>query len=354
MSVLLDRNENRYGPAPACLDVLRHADGELLYNYTRAFQAGYYSDLSARLAEHHGVDEKRIILGYGCEDILKQSVHHFLAKGRKILIPSASWWYYKSIADEVGGITVEFPLHASTTHYEFDVEALLRMRRTEDPGLLLIASPNNPTGNVLARADLRRLLAAYGDVPFVLDQAYFGFTPDDLDDAGALCDEFPHLLILRTFSKLYALAGVRIGYAVVGTGLGSFQRFCARNLGYNRISERLALAALDSPLYYANVARRMAADRQRFYALFRSCPGCEIYLSEANFVLVKMPPETAVTLKTELDRQGLVIKFFREPGFENHARISLGTDTEDNELIVAVRLALGMAEPDTRFAGEMA
>jgi histidinol-phosphate aminotransferase len=354
MSVLLDRNENRYGPAPACLDVLRHADGELLYNYTRAFEDGYYSDLSARLAEHHGVPEQRIILGYGCEDILKQSVHHFLGKGRKILIPSASWWYYKSIADEVGGITVEFPLRAHATHYEFDVEALLRMHRAEDPGLLLIASPNNPTGNVLARADLRRLLAAYDDVPFVLDQAYFGFSPDDSDDAGALCDEFPNLLVLRTFSKLYALAGVRIGYAVVGTGLGSFQRFCARNLGYNRISERLALAALDSPLYYANVARRMAADRQRFYATFRACPGCEIYHSEANFVLVKMPPETATYLKAELDRQGLIIKFFREPGFLNQARISLGTDTENDELIGAIRRAMGLAEPDAKLAGEMA
>jgi histidinol-phosphate aminotransferase len=354
MSVLLDRNENRYGPAPACLDVLRHADAELLYNYTRAFQEGYYSDLSARLGRHHGVAESRVLLGYGCEDILKQSVHHFLARGRTILIPAASWWYYKSIADEVGGVTVEFPLRASATEYDFDIEALLRLRHTADPGLLLIASPNNPTGNVLARADLRRLLAAYHDVPFVLDQAYFGFTPDEVDDAGELCDEFPHLMVLRTFSKLYALAGVRIGYAVVGNGLASFQKFCARNLGYNRISERLALAALDSPLYYANVARLMAADRRRFYALFRSCPGCEIYHSEANFLLVKFPPEVAVFLKAELERQGLVIKFFREPGFEHQARISLGTTAENDALIRAVQQSLGIGEPDARVAGGLA
>jgi histidinol-phosphate aminotransferase len=354
MPVLFDRNENRYGPAPACLDVLRHADRELLFNYTRAFESGYYSDLSARLGQLHGVEESRIILGYGCEDILKQTVHHFLARGRKILIPAASWWYYKAIADEVGGVTVEFPLKASATHYEFDVAALLRMRRTEDPGLVLIASPNNPTGNVIGRVDLRRLLAAYAGVPFVLDQAYFGFAPDDIDDAGDLCREFPHLIVLRTFSKLYALAGVRIGYAVVGAGLGSFQRFCARNLGYNRLSERLALAALDSPLYYASIAHRMAADRKRFYALFRSCPGCEIYQSEANFVLVTLPAAAVADLKAELDRQGLIVKFFREPGFANQARISLGTEAENDALIAAIRLALGMAEPDAGAAGASA
>ena len=74
--VLFDRNENRFGPAPACLEVLRKADAELLYNYTRAFQQGHYSDLSVRLGLMHGVGEQRIILGYGCEDILKEAVHH--------------------------------------------------------------------------------------------------------------------------------------------------------------------------------------------------------------------------------------------------------------------------------------
>ncbi|MFT7699457.1 MAG: histidinol-phosphate aminotransferase, partial [Candidatus Krumholzibacteriia bacterium] len=85
-NILLDRNENRFGPAPACLDVLRNADSTLLSQYTRAFQQGNYSDLSVRLGEMHGVDEKRIILGYGCEDILKEAVHYFLKPGRTILI----------------------------------------------------------------------------------------------------------------------------------------------------------------------------------------------------------------------------------------------------------------------------
>lgn len=334
--IRLDRNENGYGPAPACLDVLHDADPELLFNYTRAFELGNYSDLSVRLAELHGLTEQQVILGYGCEDLLKEAVHHFLTPGRTILIPQASWWYYKAIADEVGGVTVEYPLIATRRQYEYDLEILLRMHETVDPALVLIASPNNPTGNVLARSDLLRVLDHYQDVPVVLDQAYFGLTPGEVDDFAALTRRYPNLLILRTFSKLYALAGARIGYGILGDGLPGFRRFCARNLGYNRISEQVALAALDSAGYYADLAQRLSRDRRRFYRLFRAIDGCEIYESEANFVLVKLPEAIIAGLKSDLLQQGLVIKFFTEPAFINHARISLGTEAENARLIAAI------------------
>jgi len=337
--ILFDRNENRFGPAPACLDVLRQADAELLFNYTRAFQQGNYSDLSVRLGEMHGVAEKRIILGYGCEDILKEAVHYFLKPGRTILIPSASWWYYTAIADEVGGVTVQFPLREEPTTFTFDVDALIGMKAEHDPGMVLIASPNNPTGNVLSREDLLRVLETYHDIPVLLDQAYFGLVPDEPDDFSRLTDRYPNLLVLRTFSKLYALAGVRIGYGIIGDGLGGFQKYCGRNLGYNRLSENLALAALDSTAYYRDLAARMAADRGSFAELLRSYPGCRVFDSAANFILVKFPAHVVPVLKEALDRQGLIIKFFKEPGFIGYARISLGTDPENARLREAIRLA---------------
>ncbi len=350
--ILFDRNENRYGPAPACLQVLRDADKELLFNYTRAFQQGNYSDLSVRLSELHNVEEKRIILGYGCEDILKGAVHYFLKKGRTILIPSASWWYYTAIADEVGGITVQFPLVETPESYEFDVEALINMKEEHNPGIVLIASPNNPTGNVLSRQDLLRILEAYRDTPVMLDQAYFGHNPHEEDDFGGLTDQYPNLIFLRTFSKLYAMAGVRMGYGVIGEGLGGFQKFCARNLGYNRISERLALAALDSPEYYADIAARMAADRQEMYKVFRGL-GCQAFESEANFILVKFPDWVVPTLKEALDSQGLIIKFFKEECFLGYARISLGTDVENAKLLDAVKDAWPEKYEQSACGGEV-
>ena len=350
--ILFDRNENRYGPAPACLEVLHQADSELLFNYTRAFLQGNYSDLSVRVGKIHGVEEKRIILGYGCEDILKEAVHYFLDKGRTILIPSASWWYYTAIADEVGGITVQFPLVETDERYEFDVDALINMKEEHNPGIVLIASPNNPTGNVLARKDLLRILEAYRDTPVMLDQAYFGHTAGEVDDFGGLTDQYPNLIFLRTFSKLFAMAGVRIGYGVIGEGLGGFQKFCARNLGYNRISEQLALAAVNSPEYYADIAARMASDRQKMYELFRGL-GCQAFESEANFVLVKFPDWVVPILKEALDSQGLIIKFFTEECFLGYARISLGTDEENARLLDAVQEAWPQESGQGAFIAEV-
>ena len=335
--ILLDRNENRFGPAPGCLEVLRGAEPELLFNYTRAFEQGSYSELSARLGRLHGVPEDRIILGYGCEDLLKQAVQHFLKPGGTILIPSASWWYYTAMADEVGGTTATYPLVEQEKSFVFDVEALLALKDVHAPGLVLVASPNNPTGNVLARADLLRILETYHDTPVLLDQAYFGLTCDETDDFASLVERHPNLLVLRTFSKLYALAGARIGYGIIGAGMADFRRFCGRNLGYNRISEQLAMAALDDPAYYRNIAAKAEADRQAFYRLFRSCAGCRVFASAANFILVKFPAATAPLLQQELLRRGLVVKFFTEPRFLGYARISLGTDLENALLREAVR-----------------
>jgi len=268
-------------------------------------------------------------------------VQHFLLKGDSLLVPSASWWYYRAVADEVEGVTVEYPLRETPTRYVYDLEALAALRRTPRLKLLLLASPNNPTGNVIERAELRQVLELFRDLPVVLDQAYFGFTNGMPDDFARLTDEYPNLLILRTFSKLYALAGARIGYAMVGKGLAGFPKYCARNLGYNRISERLALAALESGDYYDALRDRMARDRARFYELFRGVEGTRIYESEANFVLVRFPANAVAGIRAALRERGFVVKFFSdEEAFRDCARITLGTADENARLVAAFQEVL--------------
>jgi histidinol-phosphate aminotransferase len=339
--ILLDRNENRYGPAPQCLAVLRQATPELLFNYTRDFQKGFYSELSRKLAETHGVSEKRVVLGYGCEDLLKQAVHHWLRPGDRCLIPSASWWYYRSIADEVGGLTVEYPIVEHPTTYSYDVDALLRIQRENPVRVLLISSPNNPTGNVFPRERLEELLEHFRDAIVVYDEAYRGFSGDRPEDLAVLTHDHPNLLVLRTFSKLYALAGARVGYGIAGPGLDSFLNFSARNLGYNRLSERLALAALSNPDYYESIRRKMITDRRTILDTLRHFPGIRAYDSEANFVLARFPQTAVGRIKAELDRRGLIVKFFTEPAFVNCARITLGTVEENASLVASFQEILG-------------
>jgi len=333
----LDRNENLYGPAPGCFAVLQELGRELLCEYPRDFKRGVYSELSRVLAERLGLEEKQIILGYGAEDILKQAVHHYLKAGEPCLVPSASWWYYNAIADEVGGRTLEYPIVERGDTYEYDIDALERIHSEHRVKLLLISSPNNPTGNPFPRGLLPHVLDHFRDAVVIYDEAYLGFSDDPPEDVARLVNSHPNLLVLRSFSKLYGLAGVRIGYGIAGRGHQSFLKFSARYLGYSRISERLALAALDDEAYYDDLRQRFARDRKRFSDVLGRFEGVRVYRSQANFVLVRFPERIVAELKSALDQRGLIIKFFNEPQFRACARITLGTEVQNTKLLEVMR-----------------
>lgn len=341
----LDRNENRYGPAPRCFEALRQIDVERLSRYTRDFEPGFASPLAARLAELHGVEANRIVLAYGAEDLLKQAIRHFIRPGDRCLVPSASWWYYRKVAGEVGGQTVDYPLLEDGSAYRYDLPALSRALSGQPTPVALIASPNNPTGNPFPVRNLPALLEAHPDTVFVYDEAYRGFSESgDAQDAIDLTASHANLLVLRTFSKLYALAGARIGYAVAGHGLNGFLSASKRLLGYNRVSEELALAALASPDYYDEVRRKMIRDRLAVLDALRQHPRVRAYDSEANFALARLPKELLAALRPALEQEQLFVKYFSEPAFERCVRITIGTGEEMARLVAVVCEVLGAAQ----------
>ncbi len=335
--VYLDRNENNYGPAPACYEALKSTGLESLSWYSKDFSRGVKSSLSERLAQDHGLPESCVLLGYGAEDLLKQAVHCYLSENETIMIPTHSWWYYKSIADERGGITVEYPMVPGRDAFRYDIQSLLDLAAQHKPRLILISSPNNPTGNTLDLTDLQVLLKTIKNTVIVLDEAYWGFAGRTDDYVKDLLNEYSDLFIIRTFSKYYALAGARIGYAFLGKNLSSLSQFSARYLGYNRISERLALAALDSRNYYAEISHKMIRDKDIFYRTLGAMPGFVAYRSDANFILAQIPERYKESLKDFLTRRGLIIKFFNEPSLDHCVRITIGTEEENLKLMKAFR-----------------
>jgi histidinol-phosphate aminotransferase len=332
-NIYLDRNESQFGPAPECFSILRRATKNELSNYSRDFARGVKSVLSETLASEYDIPETNILLSYGSEDMLKQIVHCYLAKDEVIMIPQHSWWYYKSVASEVSGTVVEYPMHANNERYTYDLGEIISLVRFVKPRLLLFASPNNPTGNSLSMDDVKLLVNECTDTMVVIDEAYFGFTDISHNIMPQLTLHYPHLAVLRTFSKLYALAGIRIGYAFVGKNYQKLITFSARYLGYNVLSEELALAALRDKKYYQSLAATMATERERYYQFFRTVEGCTAYRTDANFVLVKLPHEDCDSLKKPLAEAGLVIKFFAEKEFPDHVRITIGTP-EQNSLLL--------------------
>jgi histidinol-phosphate aminotransferase len=174
------------------------------------------------------------------------------------------------------------------------------------------------------------------DSVIVFDEAYWGFTDEPDSQARELLERNPNMVVIRTFSKLYALAGARIGFALIGDTMERFSLFSARYLGYNRVSERLALAALDSQEYYDDIRTRMLADKKRYYDELGALPGFTIYKSDANFILADIPADMKETLKNSLKARGLLVKFFDEPFLENSIRITIGTEEQNRRLIDAI------------------
>jgi histidinol-phosphate aminotransferase len=329
----LDRNENQFGPSPLCRAALDSIQREELSFYSRDYLRGIKSALSERLAVIHGVTEKQVLLSYGSEDMLKHTVHCYLHPGEAMLIPRYSWWYYASVAQEVEGRTIEFPLHIADREFRYNVDAIERLIALHEPRLVLVASPNNPTGNTIAGTDLEQLLLRHPETLFVLDEAYHGFTGDHRDDSIPLLSVYPNLLILRTFSKLFGLAALRIGYAFAGANFRRLSLYSARYLGYNTLSEKLALAALGDESYYAQLSTAIAEENIRCYDALNALPGITAYRSNGNFLLVRIPDEAIARLKTQLTTSGIAIKFLEEADLRSCARITIGRQEQNTRLL---------------------
>lgn len=333
-TLYLDRNENQYGPAPGCYEVLRRADLKHLSLYSRSYVRGTKGELAERLSRGAGIPEDHLLLSYGSEDMLKQVVHCYLAPGSTLLLPEQSWWYYKKLAAESGGGHIAYPLHEREDRFFYDTDEIIALYERHRPAIILIASPNNPTGNPIDPAGLERLLRRCSAAVIILDEAYGGFAESPGVDTVAHLTSHERLVILRTFSKYYALAGLRIGYAFAGAGMDRLIRYSTRYLGYSQLSERIALAALDAVEYYRVAAGHIREDLAAYRALFASLEGYTAFHSEANFLLVRHPQGARELLAEGLARRGIVVKFLDDPGLTDCLRITIGT-VEQNRLVMS-------------------
>lgn len=211
----LDRNEFNYSPSKEVVEALKNFDINKLCFYTRIYDEGKKSILSVFLSELYDIDETQVLLGYGGEDILKQAVHYFLTEedgNKTMLIPKFSWWYYKSIADEVNGRTLQYPLYEDGNTFKYDFAAMKDMIQKENPKILLLASPNNPTGNGLTPEELDELLA---EVPaktkILIDEAYASFVSTDTRYIKELVNKYP-IALKEALQKAFAEQSYKVKF----------------------------------------------------------------------------------------------------------------------------------------------
>lgn len=220
--------------------------------------------------------------------------------------------------------------------FTFDIKDCLNQYRRYKPKIILLTSPNNPTGNLLAFEDAARILRTVSHSTLVvIDEAYLGFQePRYRQNFLSLVRQFPNLILLRSFSKLYALAGLRIGYALCGQGVSALLKYQPHYLGMSRILEEVAVAALDSFSYYRTVARNTIRLRKYFIRNVLPLKHFRCFESHANFVLIKVQRSLLPSVWRAINQERVVIAK-RMSG--NYVRISLTAPAHVRRLVAILR-----------------
>jgi histidinol-phosphate aminotransferase len=323
--VRLSVNENPLGPSPLAVEaIVREAPRVHLY------PDGGASALREALAARLGVALDQLVVGNGADELLALIAWAAFQAGDEVVVPQPSFEPYTTVVELAGATVQGSPLVAYATDLD-DV----RRRVTARTKAVILCSPHNPTGTIIPRAPLTALLdALIPDPPLVvLDEAYRDFCDDPAyPDGVALLGRYPRLIILRTFSKIAGLAGLRVGYAVAARETIDRLNRVRAPYNVNRLGQVAALAALEDRAHWEGT-RQLVLTERAFLSRELARRGYAFPTSQANFLLVKVAD--AARIRETLFCAGLLVRDGAAVGFPEHLRISVGT-REANKRLLAV------------------
>lgn len=325
----LGSNENPYGPSPKVREAIVQVAPEAAL-YPEPSCDPLREVLAARLQ----VAPERMIFGNGSEDLIAVAAHTFLAPGARVLTFAPSFGLHVIWPQSAGAQVATVPINQD---YGMDADAIVAALQPETR-MLIFGNPSNPVGTSIAADDLRLILAHISPrTLLVFDEAYLEYAAADpsYPDFLAMLQvaETPWLL-LRTFSKAYGLAGVRVGYAVASDPeLISLMDRVRAPFNVNRLAQVAAIAALDDMAYVQEVVTRTVAERERMRAALSSL-GYRTAPPRANFLFVQAR-ENAAELARRLLTRGVIVKPWQEPGFQDHLRVSIGLPADNDRFLDA-------------------
>lgn len=330
--VKLDANENPYGTSPQVLAAL--AAGKFFHIYPDPEA----NELREALSYYVGVPKERLMAGAGADELIDVVLRAVLSPGDVVIDCPPSFGMYPFSTDVNAGEYVSVPRNDD---FSLDVAGVETAVTQHHAKILILCSPNNPDGSVIDDEALRRLLAL--PVLVLLDEAYADFAEVDTSAAEGYHShirwtlEYDNLVVLRTFSKLAGLAGLRVGY-------GAFPKWLLPHLwkikqpyNVNVAASIAALAALQDPAWMQEKVRLLVAERNRMSAALQEIGYLEPYPSMANFILCKVNGRSAHQLKLDLEQQGILVRYFNKPGLDNCIRISAGRPEDTDRLIETLR-----------------
>ncbi|MFN3704441.1 MAG: histidinol-phosphate transaminase [Thermoflexales bacterium] len=318
--VKLDANENPYGVSPRVWEAIRNAD---LHIYPDPDQ----TRLREAIARYIGVPAAHILCGAGADEVIDLIGRAFLQPGDALLDLPPTFGMYRWEADVCGARYVDVPRRPD---FSIDVETVIAVARRERPKLLFITNPNNPDGSTIEDDALRELLQL--PVLVVLDEAYIDFSAQPSRARWVM--EHENLVVLRTFSKLAGMAGLRVGYGVFPMKVVRHLWKIKQPYTPNVAGSAAAIAALEDADFLRQSVQRLVAERQRLTHVLAELGWLEPLPSSANFVLcrVRLPRPipgfeglpTGRQLKLALERYGVLVRWFDKDGLRDCIRISVG------------------------------
>jgi histidinol-phosphate aminotransferase len=320
--ILLNSNENAYGPLPKSVAALRSA-----VDQANRYPFAFYGELADELAVLHRVQPSQIVLGCGSSEILRMTAMALLGTGTQLVQATPTYEAMEHYARVAGASVTNVPL---THEYAHDVSGMLNAAKTTE-SLAYICNPNNPSASLTTRKDIEDFIARMpGSCHLLLDEAYHHFVPvsqmyKSFLDAPVNDDR---VIISRTFSKVYGLAGLRLGYAVASPKIADSLRRYATVININGMVSAAAMAGLQDSDGLAAAVKRNADDRQEFFnqAMARMLKPID---SHANFVM--MNTQRPVEQIIEHFKQNNILIGRKFPAMNTHLRVSLGKPDEMHE-----------------------
>ena len=319
--IKIDANENPYGPSPK----VKQALADLQYMHI-------YPDPDSRflrreLAKFTGLSEDNLLAGAGADELLDLTMRLFLQPGDAIVSCPPTFGMYPFDAAVNAAQTVSIPRRSD---FSLDIDGIELAVTAHSPKLLFVASPNNPDGSWLPDADLAVLMAL--PLVVVLDEAYIEFAGMERSRLSRV-PEYDNLIVLRTFSKLAGLAGLRVGYGGFPASLMPHLWKIKQPYNVSVAASTAAISALEDMDWLADKVERIIRERERFSTMLDTIPFLRPYPSQSNFVLCQVLDRDAHDLKLILEHHGILIRYYRTHRLHDHVRFTIGKPEQMDTVI---------------------
>lgn len=338
--IKLNTNENPYGPSPKALEAIRAAADDRL----RLYPDPASTALRESIARLHGVSAEEVFVGNGSDEVLAHVFNGLLKHDLPLLYPDISYSFYPTYSRLYDIEAVEVPL---TSDFRINFADYDR-----PCGAIVFPNPNAPTGIAVALDEIEALAKAKPETVIVVDEAYVDF---GAESAIPLTRVYPNILVVHTLSKSRSLAGLRVGFAIGQRPLiDALERVKDSFNSYpvDRLAEAGATAAIDDVEWFEACRQKVIRSRDRLTADLARL-GFDVLPSAANFIFARHPDREGEWLQQELRARSVIVRHFAKPRIGQYLRISIGTDSECDELVDALGEILALNGGATeRLAGE--